>query len=510
MPESNARSSSSPPSASEARLYELWGEIRDIYAAEGLLEWDQETLLPEAAHAQRGEVLATLAGLKHRALTSPELRDVVEACAAEAAPGSVFEAQVRVARREVDHAIKIPERLTREVAAARAVALKAWQEAYRKAEFPLFAGSLRKLLRLRREQAVALADGGRPYDALLDIYEPGTREAELRPLMERLVRELQPLLREVVSTGVVVDESAARGSFPGERQVAFGKGVAAAIGFDFAAGRLDPSTHPFCIGIHRNDVRMTYRFQEGDFRPFFFGVVHESGHGLYEQGLPECWHRTPLEDSASTGVHESQSRLWENHVGRSRGFWSWALPRYREAFPEAPSVSVEEIWPTLHVVKPSLVRVDADEVSYHLHIAVRFDLESRLMAGDLDVEDLPAAWDDLYERYLGLRPANAAEGVLQDIHWAHGSFGYFPTYTLGSMMAAQLFAAAGRELGDLEQAFAAGELRPLLAWLRENVHAHGSRYLPGELMERATGKAIDPGDLLAYLRRKTESVYPIG
>jgi len=507
MPQITSPSSSS---ASEQRLYELWGEIRDLYAAEGLLEWDQETLLPEAAHSQRGGVLATLAGLKHRALTSPELVDALDACAAEAEPGSVLAAQVRAARREVDHAVKIPERLMREVAAARSVALRAWQEAYREADFSLFAGSLRELVRLRREQALALSDGGRPYDALLDIYEPGAREAELRPLMERLVRELTPLLREVVSTGVEIDESSVRGRFPGERQVAFGKSVAEAMGFDFAAGRLDPSTHPFCIGIHRNDVRMTYRFQEDDFRPFFFGVVHESGHGLYEQGLPERWHRTPLEDSVSTGVHESQSRLWENHVGRSRGFWSWVLPRYREAFPEAPAASLDELWPTLHVVEPSLVRVDADEVSYHLHIAVRFDLEGRLIAGDLDVEDLPAAWDDLYEQYLGLRPANAAEGVLQDIHWAHGSFGYFPTYTLGSIMAAQLFAAAERDLGNLEEAFAAGELSPLLAWLREKVHSQGSRYLPGDLIERATGKAIDPSDLLAYLRRKTEAVYPVG
>ncbi len=494
---------------SEQRLYELWGELQDLHAAEALLEWDQETFLPEAAHARRGEVLATLAGLKHRALTSPELADVLDGCAAAAEPGSVLAAQVRAARRDVEHAVKIPERLTREIAAVRSVALNAWQEARRKADFSLFEGPLERMVRLRREQALALSDGGPAYDALLDVYEPGAHGAELGPLMKRLVRELTSLLRQVVESGVVIDESAARGHFPGEPQVGFGRRMAAAIGFDFDAGRLDESAHPFCIGIHRDDVRMTYRYQEDDFRPFFFGILHESGHGLYEQGLPEPWHKTPLDDSASTGVHESQSRLWENHVGRSPGFWRWALPRFREAFPQATAASVDDLWPTLHTIKPSLIRVDADEVSYHLHIAVRYDLEGRLIAGDLEVKDLPAAWDELYERYLGLRPADAAEGVLQDIHWAHGSLGYFPTYTLGSIMAAQLFAAAERDLGDLDEAFAAGDFAPLLAWLRERVHAPGLRYLPGELMERATGKAIDPSDLLAYLRKKTEAVYPI-
>jgi carboxypeptidase Taq len=498
-----------PISKAECRLHELWGELRDLHAASALLEWDQETKMPPAGHRRRGEVLAMLAGQVHRGMTSPELIETLDSCAAAAEPGSLLAAQVRAARRETDMALKIPERLTRELAGARSVALGAWQEAYRNADFSLFAGSLEETVRLRREEAAALGNGKSPYDSLLDRYEPGATEVKVRSLTEDLVAELTPLLREVVECGSEIDESPALGHFAGGPQVEFGRQLSAAIGFDFNAGRLDLSAHPFCIGIHRDDVRMTYRYQEDDFRPFLFGILHECGHGFYEQGLPEAWHKTPLDDSASVGVHESQSRLWENHVGRSRGFWRWALPRLREVFP-AMSASVDELLPTLHTVQPSLVRVDADEVSYHLHIAIRFEVESRLISGDLEVRDLPAAWDELYQRYLGVRPANATEGVLQDIHWAHGSFGYFPTYTLGSIMAAQLYAAAGRAIPDLEEGFAAGEFGPLLAWLRENVHQAGQRYLPEELIERATGAPLDPSELVTYLRRKTEAVYPIG
>ena len=475
--------------AAERRLYELWGEIRDLSAASDVLEWDQETNMPPAGVEARGKVVATLAGLKHRALTSPELRDVLDACGDAAAEGSALAAQVRCARHEVDRAAKVPRALTRAIAEAGVTGLEAWRRAREAADFSLFEAQLEHLVELKRRQAAAIEPDGNAYDALLHGFEPGVTEAELEPLFDELKRALIPLVRSIVASGAEVDETPAGGDFPGDQQRSFGRFLAETIGFDFDAGRLNESTHPFCVGINSSDVRMTWRYDAGDFRPAVFGVLHESGHGLYEQGLPAALERTPAGEAVSLGVHESQSRLWENHVGRSRGFWSWALPHYRQAFPGAPAAGVDRIWPLLHTVKPSLIRVEADEATYNLHIVARFELERMIFAGDLEVRDLSAAWDDLYQELLGIRPANVADGLLQDIHWSQGMFGYFPTYTLGTMAAAQLFAAAERALGDLEAAFAAGEFAPLLAWLRRNVHAHASRYQAPELIERATGKS---------------------
>ncbi len=491
----------------ERRLYELWGEIRDLSSASDILEWDQEINMPAAGVEARGKAVATLAGVKHRALTSPELRDVLDACAEAAPEGSALAAQVRCARHEVDRAAKVPRALTREIAEAGVTGLEAWRKAREAADFSLFQAQLAHLVELRRRQAAAIEPDGNAYDALLQGFEPGITEAELAPLFDELKGALIPLVRSVVTNGAKIDETPAEGDFPGDLQGSFGRFLAEAIGFDFDSGRLDESTHPFCVGINSGDVRMTWRYDAGDFRPAVFGVLHESGHGLYEQGLPAALRRTPAGEAVSLGVHESQSRLWENHVGRSRGFWSWALPHYREAFPGAPAAGVDSIWPLLHTVKPSLIRVEADEATYNLHIVARFELERAIFSGNLEVRDLAAAWDDLYAELLGLRPANIAEGMMQDIHWSQGMFGYFPTYTLGTMAAAQLFAAAERDLGDLEAAFAAGEFAPLLAWLRQHVHAHGSRYQAPELIERATGKPLAADDLLAYLRKTAHEVY---
>lgn len=494
--------------SAERRLYELWSELSDLEAAETLLEWDLETLLPDRAHETRGEVLATVAAYKHRCLISPELRDVLDECAGQAEEGSVLAAQVRAARREVDRAVKVPERLKREIAAARSTALAAWQAARAAADFSVFEQPLARTIELRREEGAAIAGAGDPYDALLDRYEPGARSAELRPLFSALVDTLAPLVETVAGCGEV-DDSLALGHFPGDRQVELGRRVAAAFGYDFGAGRLDAAPHPFCVRIHRRDVRMTYRFQEDDFRPCLFGIFHECGHGLYEQGLPEAWHRTPVDDAVSLGIHESQSLLWENHVGRSRGLWRWLVPLFREIFPEAARFEVDDVWPVLHTVKPSLIRVDADETTYNLHVAIRFELELELFHDGLAISDLPEVWNERYAHYLGVRPADDAEGVLQDIHWAQGSFGYFPTYTLGMLTAAQLAAAARRDHGDLDAAFAAGEFGVLLGWLRERLHGHGRRYTAAELIERATGRPLDAGDFVAYLRRNAEAVYGV-
>lgn len=494
-------------SRAEKQFYALCGEIYDLNAAEELLEWDHETHMPKRGGAGRGALLGTLAGIKHQRLTAPAMREALEACAEVAEPGSVLAAQVRCARRDVEHAVRVPEKLTRALAEVKSSALGAWQEARQAADWAPFAPLFEQTVALRKEEAAALSPDGPAYDALLDVFEPEATEAMLVPLFARLRQALAPLVHAVAERGAAIDPAPVRGEFPADAQEVFGRAVAAAVGFDFTAGTLHPAAHPFCVGINRDDVRLTWRWQEDDFRPALFGILHEVGHGLYEQGLDPEWQRTPMGEATSLGVHESQSRLWENHVGRSRGFWRWALPRLQAQFPGAVSCQVDALWPVLHAVEPSLIRVEADETTYNLHIAVRFELERALFGGDLSVSDLPGAWDDLYEELLGLRPPNVVEGVLQDIHWALGMFGYFPTYTLGTMAAAQLYAAAERELGDLEERFAAGAFDSLLDWLREKIHRQGGRYPGPELIERATGKPLAPDDLLAYLERTMADVY---
>ncbi|HVS02916.1 MAG TPA: carboxypeptidase M32 [Thermoanaerobaculia bacterium] len=487
------------------RFVSCWREIRAVQSAEQVLEWDQETYMPAAGAEARARTLATLAGIKHARLTAPELSEAVATLASESQ--AEWQAQAREARRHIRRAAGIPRRLAEELAQAASAGLAAWEEARRQRSFAGFAAPLERLVGLKKEQAAALADGGNPYDALLDEFEPGATEVGLLPLFDRLRARLVPLV-QAVAERPPVDESSARGDFPLADQRALGAWVAERIGFDFTAGRLDRSSHPFCLGVDRRDVRLTWRGQENDFRPALMGILHEAGHGLYEQGLPEAWSGTPLGEPASTAIHESQSRLWENMVGRGRPFWRWLLPHLRERFPQHDA-ALEDLWPALHAIRPSLIRVEADEATYHLHILVRFELERALFAGQLAVGDLPHAWDELYERNLGLRPRDAAEGVLQDLHWAMGAFGYFPTYTLGTMASVQLFAAARRALGGLDEPLASGEFAPLLDWLRREVHTRGALLEPAELLREATGEALSPAPLLEYLEAVAGEVYGV-
>ncbi len=491
----------------EQRLASLWGELSDLSRASNLLEWDQETHMPGKGLEGRGAVLGTLAGLHHRLLVAPELSDALDACAEVAQPGSRLAAQVARARHSVDRAVRVDEALARSLALAQSRGTSAWQAARAANDFEAFTPALTELLSLKREQAAAIRPNGGAYDAMLDGFEPGATEAWLEPLFERLEGTLAPRVRALTARSAV-DESPALGSFPAAAQAAFGRQMATAIGFDFEAGRLDETAHPFCVGVNPGDVRLTWRWYEEDFRPGLFGILHEAGHGLYEQGLPTDQQRLPIGGAVSLGIHESQSRLWENHVGRSRGFWQWAKPHFERAFPAAGPLDVDALWPALHTAKPTFIRVDADEATYNLHVAIRFGLERRLFSGELEVPDLPAVWDEAYGSLLGIRPSGPAEGVLQDIHWAHGLFGYFPTYTLGTMAAAQLFSAASRDLGDLDAAFAAGDFHPLLDWLRTNIHVHGARFGAPELIERATGQPLTADHLVDYLKETTERAYP--
>lgn len=491
------------------RLLEIWQEIHDLDSAAQLLSWDQETVMPVGGDAGRSEIVSTLAGLQHRILAGSELADVL-ASLEDSDLEPADQAQVRLAKRRRDRSVALPERLVKALATATSLGVADWRAARAASDFAVFADALREIVALKREQAAAMGIGEVPYDALLDEFEPGLLASAVAVPFAELERRLPPLIAAVRESGVVVDESPALGDFPIADQIAFGRWLAEKLGFDFTKGRLDSSAHPFCVGIHPDDVRMTWRGTSEDFRPGVFGLLHETGHGLYEAGLPRAWHRSPLGGAASFAVHESQSRLWENHVGRHEGFWRGVLPEFAKAFPQSAGRTVEDLWPALHCIRPSFIRVDADEVTYHLHILVRFQIESALFRGEIEIEDLPGEWNDAYERLLGIRPPDDRVGVLQDIHWSSGLFGYFPTYSLGSLLSTQLFEAAEKELGEFDEAFAGLEFSPLLEWLRLAIHQHGSRYSADELAVQATGAAISTGPFLRYAEDKARRIYGVG
>lgn len=489
------------------RFLALWAEIRNLAAASEVLGWEQETYMPAKGGSGRAQVLSTLAGIAHDKQTSSELRDLLDGLSRDDALDGDQAAMVREAIRLTDRAARVPKELATELAKCSSQALETWRKAREANDFAAFVPALSRMVDLKRQEAAAIAPGGNPYDALLDEFEPGMTEAQLEPLFRDLRTDLSALVKGVAEAGSPVSLAPVQGELSLEKQLAFSRLVVEAMGFDFEAGRIDKTTHPFCSGFHPDDVRITWRGTEDDLRPALFGLMHEAGHGLYEQGLPRQWERTPIGEAVSLGVHESQSRLWENLVGRSTPFWNHFLPKLAETFPCRAGFGVEEFVAALHAVEPSFVRVEADEVTYNLHIAVRFEIERRLFRGDLNTAELPEAWNGMMEEMLGIVPPTAAEGVLQDIHWSMGAFGYFPTYTLGNLFASQLFEAAGRALPDLEGSIAAGDLAPLRVWLTENVHSQGSRYSAAALIERATGEPPSAEPFLRHVRRLVEETY---
>jgi carboxypeptidase Taq len=487
------------------RLLDAWKEIHDVNSAAALLGWDQEAYMPKLGIEGRSQVLATLAGIAHDRLTSHQVGAALAALAEPAASDALDDdarAMVREAKRDHDRAVRVPRALVTELAEAESRALVCWQQARADNRFSDFAPHLTRLLDLKRRFAEAVGYAEAPLDALLDEYEPGATVSRLAPLFEGLRERLVPLVAAAAAPSDAALGPVRRAVAP-DTQKEFALAVVRAMGFDLDSGRLDASTHPFCTGIHGGDVRLTWRSDAADLRPAFFGIVHEAGHGLYEQGLPGHWQRTPLGDAASLGVHESQSRLWENMVARSRPFWSHFLPVLKRAAPGTfDDVQLDAMVRAVNHVTPSPIRVEADELTYNLHVVLRFELERDLFAGTLAIADLPAAWNDGMQRLLGIRPTNDAEGVLQDIHWAMGAFGYFPTYTLGNLYAAQLHEKAAADLGDLDAAIGRGELVPLRDWLREKVHRHGRRLRPAELIRAATGSDPGPDAFLRYAEAK--------
>ena len=482
-------------------------EIGQLEATAALLDWDSETYMPKRGLSIRAEQQSLLAKLWHAKQTDPKLGELLSTLDGEA-DGEAAATNIREMRRHYKRAVKIPMELVEQIARVSTVAKDAWLEAREASAFDKFAPHLQELLDLKRQVADAIGYESERYDALLDEYEPGATTEELKILFESLRKPLSAFVNELNEAKQKPDPSILDRRFPVETQKLWCRQSAEGIGFDFKSGRIDVSAHPFCSGTGPSDVRLTTRYQENFFPSAVFGTLHEAGHGLYEQGLPLEHVFTPRGQAVSLGIHESQSRLWENMVGRSRAYWERYYLQCQTVFPEAlEGVSLDDFYRAINTVRPSLVRVEADEVTYNLHIILRFEIERDLIEQRVTVNNVPDAWNAKMKELLGITPNSDAEGCLQDIHWSMGSFGYFPTYALGNLYAAQFYAAAERAMPDLTEQIRRGEFGALLDWMRTNIHQHGQRYRVNELVQNVTGAPLSIEPFMSYIRAKFSPIY---
>ncbi|MCI0358542.1 MAG: carboxypeptidase M32 [Planctomycetaceae bacterium] len=484
-----------------------------LESIESVLGWDERTYMPEAAGAYRAEQMTFVSGLIHRRRTDPRLGELLaQLTGSDLAkdPHSDAGTTIRQLKRDYDKRIKLPQELVEELTRASVLGQQAWVKARAADDYASFAPHVEKLFSLVRQRAEYLGYKDHPYDALLDDFEPWAKTADVAKVLAALRDELAPLVQAIMQSGRRAPVEILSRKYPKAAQESFGKAAAAAIGFDFQRGRLDVTHHPFCSGMGPNDCRITTRYDEQFFPSAFFGTLHEAGHGIYDQGLRTEQFGLPPGSFVSLGIHESQSRMWENLVGRNRAFWQFFFPQFTAAFGEASrGVSLDEFYWAINGVAPSLIRVEADEATYNLHIIIRFELEQALLTGDLPVADVPAAWKEKYRKYLGIEPPNDKDGCLQDVHWSAALIGYFPTYSLGNLYAAQFFEKANAELGGLDQQFARGEFAPLKQWLQKNIHERGQCYAAADLVKLVTGQPLSHAPLMRHLRGKLGPLYGI-
>jgi carboxypeptidase Taq len=495
------------------RLCDHTREVALLKSTQALLEWDERTKLPKAGGEYRAEQVSHLAGLIHRQQTEPAIGEyLAELLESPLAADRHSETGTTIfnLKRDYDQKTKLPQALVEELARTAVLGQQIWADARKANDFARFQSILEKTIELKKQEAAALGYDDVPYDALLDEFEPGAKTAEVRQVLSELREQLVPLVSAIVESGRRPNLDVLRRRCALDAQEKFGLSVAAAIGYDLDAGRLDVTHHPFCTTCGPRDVRLTTRYYEDFFPSALFSTMHEAGHGIYEQGLRADQFGLPTGDAVSLGVHESQSRMWENLVGRSQAFWEHFYPQVKQSFPATfDDVPLEDFFFAINDVRPSLIRVEADEATYNLHVMVRFELEQALLLDELRVADLPAAWHEKYRKYLGIQSPTDADGVLQDVHWSAGLIGYFPTYSLGNLYAAQLFEKAQQDLGDLPAMFRRGEFMPLREWLRTNVHEAGRRYAPAELVRRVTGDSISHAPLMRHLYGKFGPLYGI-
>jgi len=501
-------------------LTEQVAQVNDILNAISVLTWDARTQMPTGGAETRGQQLATLSSLAQERLTGDSLKDALVQAEREVSAADIIQTRtVQSVREAVGLFERIPPALTAELARLKTVSQDVWAEARKKSDFGLFAPYLEQMVTLNQRLAGAIGYTDHPYDALLQQYEPGLTTRTLQDLFTSLKEGILPLLEEIHTRGQEPRRDFLALDFPEDQQRAFNVHLAELFGYDFTRGRLDTSAHPFEISFTRQDVRITTRYDRHHLPTSLFGTLHEVGHAVYEQGVsPELTRSALTSDfsglyavgGASYGTHESQSRLWENLVGRSLPFWERHFSELQEVFPEhLRGVDSATFYRAVNRVSPSLIRVEADEVTYNLHIMLRVELETALLEGDLEVADLPEAWNAKVAEYLGLTPPDDATGVLQDVHWSAGLFGSFPTYTVGNVMASQFFEAAKAQVAGLNETLAVGDYAPLRGWLTENIYRYGRIYPPQELLERATGRSLDVTPYLEYLSTKYRDLYDL-
>jgi carboxypeptidase Taq len=489
-------------------------EVEHLSSAVSLFSWDQETYMPPGAGEGRAEQLSALEGMAHEMSVGPQMQRLLSKWV-DLKSGLLdgewdvpAQALLREVWRDYDKSVKLPNDFIRRYGKAASISQQVWVEARKKSDFSLFAPHLRTMIDLKKEEIGYLGYKASPYDALLDAYEPGMTVAQIAPLFASLKKDLVPLLEKIVHAPVQPNRDFLSLSYPPERQLAFGLQVLEAMGFNFQNGRQDISAHPFTTSFHPTDVRITTRVDEHDLLSSLFSSIHEGGHALYDQGLNPDYFGTPLGEAISLGIHESQSRLWENGVGRSKPFWKHFYPILQKRFPEGlKGIDLETFYAAVNVVQPSLIRVEADELTYNLHIMVRFEIERALIEESLPIEALPQMWNEKMQEYLGIVPPSDAEGVLQDIHWSGGALGYFPTYTLGNLYAVQFLNQAKKELPDLTASIENGKLLPLKRWLNDKIHRWGRTYPTAELVRRVTGEELNPRYFIEYLQGKFKEIY---
>ncbi len=498
------------PEKAYEELIEKYREITILGSCNALLGWDERTYLPRAGTEGRSKQVALLSGIAHEKFTSPrigELLSIIEASSLIADSSSDAAVNVKEIRRDYDKAVKLPQDLVEDLARVTSLAQSVWVDAREKSDFSLFLPKLKEVIDLKFRQAEAYGYEKEPYDALIDDYEPNITSEDISEVFGKLRDELVPLVKAIGESGMRPDTSIVENDFPVGLQGEFGMQVSTAIGFDYEGGRLDVSTHPFTTTIGPGDVRITTRYNPKHLNQALFGTLHEAGHGMYEQGMPQEHFGTPLAEFVSLGIHESQSRMWENSVGRNLPFWKYFYPKAQEIFPSLKDTKLDDFFFAINKVEPSLIRVEADEVTYNLHILLRFEIERDLFAGKINAEDLPAVWNEKFKDYFGIVPPNDAQGCLQDIHWSSGYFGYFATYALGNLYASQFFAKAKEDIPDLEDRFASWDFSGLKDWLHKNIHSQGKRYRAGDLVEKVTGKPLSHEAMMIYLKSKFGMLY---
>jgi len=489
-------------------------ELGYLGSVSALLGWDQNVNVQSGGHGARADLTGYIAGLKHHKFTSKEFEDILWKAVEFEKTGSLTSEEsfiIRKTRSDLTKAKKLPSEFVESSERLFAASHEVWANARARSDFSLFEPYLVRIVSSKRKEADYLGYLHSPYDALMDDYEPDFTSYTVSQLFKELKAFLIPFISSISESKVKIRKEFLNRRFPLEQQSEFIRTVAKSMGFDFTKGRLDTSIHPFCESLNSADVRLTTRYDEKDFiNQALMSVIHETGHGLYEQGLRSEWFGTPLGESISLGIHESQSRLWENLIGRSLPFWKYFFPKLQKTFPDQlRDVSLEEFYKALNIVKPGFIRVDADEVTYNLHVIMRFEIERDLIENRLEVKDLPGVWNAKMKKYFGLKVPNDAQGVLQDIHWSCGAFGYFHTYALGNLYAAQFFAAAQEKIPTLDKKITKNSLLELREWLRKNIHVHGELYLPKDLILRVTGGTFGSDYFEDYISEKYSAIYEL-